>query len=309
VPGPTPGPDPSSVRRPGPWTHRDISANGTRLHVAELGDGPLILLLHGFPEFWWSWRHQILPLAEAGYRVAAVDLRGYGASDKPPRGYDPFTLSADLAGLISALGAQDATLVGSDWGAFLAWTTAALHPKAVRDLAVLSMPHPLSWRAGMVRRPGAQVTAASSALWFQLPWRPERLLVADDSVYTGELLRRWSGPAGNFPDAQYERACRDAIRIPGVAHSALEYFRWLVRSSFRPDGARLTRILQPPTQQAVLQIHGEADPYTLLATAATSRERVAGSYDWVQLPGVGHFPHQEAPDDVTDALLSWLGPA
>src|SRR5207249_12097458 len=92
----------------GPWTHRDISANGIHLHVAELGSGPLVVLLHGFPEFWWAWRHQLVDLADAGWRAVAPDLRGYGASDKPPRGYDAMTLAADVAGLIRALGERDA---------------------------------------------------------------------------------------------------------------------------------------------------------------------------------------------------------
>src|SRR5437016_1263164 len=88
----------------GPWLHRDVSANGIRLHVAEAGNGPLVVLLHGFPEFWWSWRHQLVALADAGDRVVAPDLRGYGASDKPPRGYDAVTLAGDIAGLVRAMG-------------------------------------------------------------------------------------------------------------------------------------------------------------------------------------------------------------
>ncbi|MGB8199546.1 MAG: alpha/beta hydrolase, partial [Pseudonocardiaceae bacterium] len=135
-------PDPSSVRIPGPWTHRDVSANGIRLHVAELGTGPLVLLLHGFPEFWWSWRHQLPALAAAGHRAVAVDLRGYGDSDKPPRGYDLWTLSGDVAGLIRALGERHADLVGHDWGGILSWCTAALHPRVVRSVAVLAAAHP-----------------------------------------------------------------------------------------------------------------------------------------------------------------------
>ena len=124
----------SAVLIRGPWTHRTVSANGIRLHIAEAGSGPLVLLLHGFPEFWWSWHHQLVSLAEAGFHVVAPDLRGFGASDKPPRGYDAPTLSADLAGLVRALGEQDAVFVGHDWGGHLAWSTAALHP-AVRQLA------------------------------------------------------------------------------------------------------------------------------------------------------------------------------
>src|SRR6201990_1897845 len=98
----------------GPWTHRSVTANGCRFHVASMGEGPLVLLLHGFPEFWWSWRHQLVALSDAGYRVVAPDLRGYGASDKPPRGYDVPTLAADLAGLVRALGESKAVFVGHD---------------------------------------------------------------------------------------------------------------------------------------------------------------------------------------------------
>src|SRR5512143_1870526 len=121
-------PDESVVLVEGRWAHRTVTANGQRFHVAELGDGPLVVLLHGFPQFWWSWRHQLLALADTGYRAVAPDLRGYGASDKPPRGYDAFTLSADVAGLVRALGERDAVIVGHDWGGFLGWTTAAMHP-------------------------------------------------------------------------------------------------------------------------------------------------------------------------------------
>ncbi|MBC7680648.1 MAG: alpha/beta fold hydrolase, partial [Pseudorhodobacter sp.] len=106
----------SSVLVEGPWTHRDVTASGLRFHVAEHGpaDGPLVLLLHGFPEFWWSWRHQLVALGDAGFHAVAPDLRGYGATDKPPRGYDAYTLSADIAALVRALGADDAVLVGHD---------------------------------------------------------------------------------------------------------------------------------------------------------------------------------------------------
>src|ERR1700743_1419700 len=137
----------------GPWTHRSVTANGTRFHVASMGEGPLVLLLHGFPEFWWTWRHQLVTLAEAGYRAVAVDLRGYGGSDKPPRVYDLITAAADAAGLIRALGEANATIVGHDWGGLTAWTVAAYFPKAVRRLAVVSMAHPLRMRARVLSSP------------------------------------------------------------------------------------------------------------------------------------------------------------
>ena len=137
----------------GPWTHRYVTANGTRFHLASMGEGPLVLLLHGFPEFWWTWRHQLVALAEAGYRAVAVDLRGYGGSDKPPRGYDLITAAADAAGLISALGEANAVVVGHDWGGLTAWTLAAYFPKSVRRLAIVSMAHPLRMRAAVLSSP------------------------------------------------------------------------------------------------------------------------------------------------------------
>jgi pimeloyl-ACP methyl ester carboxylesterase len=108
--------DESCVLLDGEWTHRFVSANGSRFHIVEAGTGPLVLLLHGFPEFWAAWRHQIAALADAGFRAVAVDLRGYGASDKPPRGYDGYTMSADVVGLIRALGERTATIVGTGYG-------------------------------------------------------------------------------------------------------------------------------------------------------------------------------------------------
>src|SRR5258707_9470032 len=129
--------DESVVLLEGDWTHRFVSANGTRLHIAEAGAGPLVLFLHGFPEFWGAWRTQLTALADAGFRAVAVDLRGYGASDKPPRGDDAPNLAADIAALVTALGERDATIVGNDLGGGLAWTIAARHPHVVRPLPLV----------------------------------------------------------------------------------------------------------------------------------------------------------------------------
>ena len=128
-------PEPSEVIRPeGPWTHRDVTANACRFHVVEAGDGPLVILLHGFPTFWWTWRHQLRSLAEAGYRAVAVDMRGYAGSDHPPHGYDPLTLAADVAGLVRALGEPDAFVVGQGWGGLVGWTVAAKHPEVIAQI-------------------------------------------------------------------------------------------------------------------------------------------------------------------------------
>src|SRR3712207_1304446 len=135
--------DASVVLVNGPWEHRMVAANGARFHVAEAGDGPMVLLLHGFPQFWWTGRHQLTALADAGYRAGAMDLRGYGASDKPPRGYDLSTLAADAAGVVRSLGAADAVVVGSDWGGAVAWSMSVLQPKVVRRICAVAAPHPL----------------------------------------------------------------------------------------------------------------------------------------------------------------------
>ncbi|CAO5190829.1 putative hydrolase [Frankia sp. AiPs1] len=300
-------PEPASVLIDGPWRHRDVSANGTRLHVAEQGSGPLVLLLHGFPQFWWAWRHQMAALSAAGYRVVAPDLRGYGASDKPPRGYDPFTLSDDMAGLIRALGERDAAVVGHDWGGLLGWTMATRHPTVVRRLAVLAMAHPLRLRHQIAADPRGQGMASRYLLGFQLPWHPERLLVAANAAHVATLLRDWGGPG--YPDAGTERRYRGAMRIPGVAHSALEYHRWVFRSLFRPDGARFAAALRRSSQVDTLQIHGTLDRVQLPATAQGSGRYISGGYTWRLYEGVGHFPHEEAPDAVNAELLRWLDPA
>jgi pimeloyl-ACP methyl ester carboxylesterase len=293
----------SAVHIDGPWTHRDISANGIRIHVVEAGSGPLVLLLHGFPEFWWSWRHQLTALAAAGYRAVAPDLRGYGSTDKPPRGYDAKTLSADLAGIIRALGEHDADIVGHDWGGQLAWSVAALHPSVVRRIAVLSVPHPLRWPAALLRD-REQRRASRYMLRFQLPWAPERWLVADDARNVAGLLHSWGGPG--FPDAETERRCRDAMQILYTPNRALEYYRWAFRSVPRGDGRRFRAALRRPVAAPVLALHGSLDRCVLPRTARRASRYVRGRYEWRAIEGVGHFPHEEAPDAVTAELLSWL---
>lgn len=279
-----------------------MSANGVRLHVAECGEGPLVLLLHGFPEFWWSWREQLVTLAGAGFRAVAPDLRGYGASDKPPRGYDGPTLAADVAGLVRALGERQCLLVGHDWGGLIAWSVATVHPELVRGLAVLDTPHPLRLRAALLTD-SRQRAAARHVLAFQTPRLAERMLTADDAAWVGDALRRWSG--GRWPPPDVEQRHRDALLLPGTAHLALEYYRWALRSLVRPDGARWARALRRGVDVPVLQLHGALDPVHLPSTAAGSGRWVRAPYRWRPLAGVGHFSAQEAPDEVGGELLEW----
>jgi pimeloyl-ACP methyl ester carboxylesterase len=295
-------PEESVVLVDGRWTHREVTANGARFHLVEHGpaDGPLLLLLHGFPEFWWSWRHQLVALGDAGMHVVAPDLRGYGGSDKPPRGYDAYTLSSDVAAMIRALGAPRAHVVGHDWGGLLAWAVGTLHPSIVATLTVVSMPHPVRMRQALLRD-AAQVKASSYIGFFQLPKLPEARLVNDDAAYVGQLLQRWGGPG--FPDAETAARCRAAMQISGVAHSSLEWYRWAVRSLTRPSGLRFLRLMAGGVHAPVLQIHGALDRCLLPTTVEGSGRFAHGPYELRMLEGIGHFPHEECPDLVS-ALIA-----
>jgi pimeloyl-ACP methyl ester carboxylesterase len=291
----------------GPWTHRFVSGNGTRLHIAEAGRGPLVLLLHGFPEHWAAWQHQLPALAEAGFRAVAVDLRGYGASDKPPRGYDGFTAAADIVGLIRALGEKTASIVGTGYGGQVGWTTAALHPRSVERLVVMAAAHPARLHASLFTGGREQYAAMAPMLAFQLP-RFEHRLTRHDAALVGEYLRRWSGPAwtrtADF--AEYERACRTAMQIPQAAFCAMEAFRWGMRSLLRLHGRRFRAHVRAPIVSPTLHLHGALDPVVLPETALGSGRYVIAAYEWRLLPDVGHFPHREAPDLVTGEIIRWM---
>ncbi|MDH4159357.1 MAG: alpha/beta hydrolase [Actinomycetota bacterium] len=292
-----------SIEVPGPWQHRKVTARGTRFHVAEAGDGPLVLFLHGFPEFWWAWRHQLPAFASSGYRAVAVDLKGVGASDHPPRGYDVPSLADDMAGVIRALGAEDAVVVGHDWGGLLGWTLGSQHPELVRRLVVLSAAHPRQLRAGTLTRP-RQLLASQYAWQMQLPWLPERRMARDSGGYVEELLRAWSAPG--WPDPATAARYRAAMQLGNTAYCFTEYHRWAIRSLVRVDGLSFARRMRTPVAAPVLQIHGALDTCVLPSTAAGGGAYVSGQYRWQELPDVGHFPHEEAPDAVNSLVTHWL---
>jgi pimeloyl-ACP methyl ester carboxylesterase len=299
--------DEASILFDGPWRHRFVDANGVRFHLAEQGSGPLVLLLHGFPEFWWTWQHQIPALAEAGYRVAAVDLRGYGASDKPPRGYDAYTMASDVIGLIRALGERDAYVVGHDLGGLLGFAAAGFHPRSVRRLVVVSSAHPLRQRAALAVDPRGQLAASRHILAFQLP-RFEHVVTRDDAAMVAGLMRHWSGPEWrDTPEfLDYVRACRDAIQLPQAAFCALEAYRWALRTALRVSGRRFVKLLQEPVKVPTLQLHGAVDSCVLPRTAQGSGRYVTAHYEWRILSGIGHFPQLECPDRVTGEILRWI---
>jgi pimeloyl-ACP methyl ester carboxylesterase len=194
--------------------------------------------------------------------------------------------------------------VGHAWGGATAWTVGAMHPRVVSTISVLSAPHPLVTRRAVRRHPHVN----SHVLRFQLPIYPERWLTGENALQVAKLLSAWSGPkwrsAPEFDEVI--RRCRQAMTVPGVAHSALEYYRWAVRSQVRSDGRRFAEAVDKPMQVPVLQIHGELDPVSLESSARASRAWLGPGSEFRCLPEVGHFPHQEAPHTTSKLLTEFL---
>ena len=323
-------PDPSVTRIEGPWRHFEVHANGIRFHVVEaeprvqaaadppaaesgssdsvsarLTDRPLVILLHGFGSFWWSWRHQLTGLT--GARIVAVDLRGYGGSDKPPRGYDGWTLAGDTAGLVRALGHRTATLIGHADGGLVCWATSVLHPRVVRAIGVVSSPHPVALRASALARRDQGLALLPWLLRYQVPMWPEHALTRDDAAELERLVRSRAGAkwAASEDFAEAISHLRRAIQIPSAAHSALEYQRWAVRSQLRGEGRRFMKSMRRPLTVPVLHLRGDADPY-VLADAVSRTERFAPHGRYASIAGAGHFVHEEAPEAVNLELSRFL---
>lgn len=213
-----------------------IDTNGVRLHVVQCGPahGPLVLLLHGFPEFWYGWHRQLPALAAAGYRVWAPDQRGYNLSAKP-RGVAAYAvkqLVADVLGLIDAAGQPQACVVGHDWGGIVAWHLAAQHPERVARVVILNVPHPAVF-GRTLRRSGRQRRKSWYAFFFQLPWLPERLLRLGN-WWAGRQSLVSSSRRGTF-SAEDLRRYQQAWSQPGAMRSMINWYRAAVRHP-RPAG-------------------------------------------------------------------------
>ena len=298
--------DQSDILIEGPWRHRFVAANGARFHVAKAtppGDAPvaapLVVLLHGFPQMWWTWRHQLPALAAAGYRAAAVDLRGTGASDKPPQGYDMPTLARDVAGIIRSLGAEHAVVIGQGVGGTVAWSMPALQPSVTRAVGSLSAPHPLHMHRPWTWPRMLHSTASRHLAFAQLPWFPERAATRGDLVE--RVLTEWGAPG--WLDPEVAAVYRRAAQVPFASHSAMESLRWLVRSTPRPDGQRYLAALRAAELRPTLQVHGERDRAIPVTRA---RSEVGEPYTFRTVDGAGHFLTEEAPERTTQILLDWL---
>ncbi len=269
---------------------RNVAAHGVRLHVVEAGppDGDPVLLLHGFPEFWYGWRHQIPALADAGHRVIVPDQRGYNRSDKPADvgAYALRHLVADALALIDRTGHARVDVVGHDWGAAVAWALAAWYPERVRRLGILNVPHPRVMRETLRTDPW-QMLRSWYALFFQIPELPERLLAFNDGMLLAALMR-WSGHADTFSDEDLA-AYRAAWREPGALRGMLHWYR----AALRHDAMR--RVPDAPIAPPTLVVWGAQDVALRLHMAQPSIERcrdgrlavIDDATHWVQHDAAG----------------------
>jgi pimeloyl-ACP methyl ester carboxylesterase len=270
-----------------------------RLHYVEAGEGPLVVLLHGFPEFWYGWRYQIPALAAAGFRVVAPDMRGYNTSSKPAGidAYDIDHLTIDVRDLIIERGAHSAHLVAHDWGAAVAWVTAMNHPEVVERLAILNLPHPRLFLQSLKTR---QLLKSWYMFFFQLPWLPERVARARH----WQLFRAFSlGTAARpdaFSDEDVERYI-EAWSQPGAMTASINYYRALLRQSPRRTEARL-RVVQAPT----LVIWGERDRYLGKELAEPDRADVPNLERVVRLPQASHWVQHDEPERVNELLVEFF---
>ncbi len=210
------------------WIHRNAVVNGVRLHYVECGSGPLVILLHGFPEFWYAWRYQIPVLAAAGYRMIALDQRGYNVSDKPKRvrHYRLEALLDDVLGIIHHAGEQSAVVVGHDWGGAVAWNFAMRHPQAVEKLIVLNAPHPQRFLEEITTF--SQLRKSWYMFLFQLPWLPEMLIRSGDFAGLERTFRIDPVHPGTFDEVTIGHY-KQAIALPGALSAAINYYRALFR--------------------------------------------------------------------------------
>jgi pimeloyl-ACP methyl ester carboxylesterase len=271
---------------------RFVTANGVRFAYLESGAGPLVLLVHGFPDTAHTWDHVRPALAGAGFRAVAIFTRGYAPSSVPADGrYDSETLGRDLLELVPALGEKGAIVVGHDWGASAAYAAAALGPSLVRKLVTVAIPHP----ASMVPSPRL-LWSVRHFFRFQLP-DAAAMVRRNDFAHVDELVRRWS-PAWNVPPGETDPV-KAAFREPGSLDAALGYYRAL-----RPT---LPAAHRKKIEVDSVCFAGEHDIVDVSAYDR-ARSRFKAGYEVVRMPG-GHFMHREHPERFTTELLRVLGPA
>ena len=289
--------------------HDYAQLDGVRLHYAECGrsDGRLVLLLHGFPECWYSWRHQLTALGER-FHTVAPDLRGYNLSDKPARveDYRMDKLIGDVLGLIKHFGAKDAAIVGHDWGAAIAWAMAARHPERVWKIAALQVPPLPVWRANLTAR---QALSSWYMLFFQLPLVPEWRLALNDFSGLDAMFKKTSRP-GTFTGtdlAVYKNALRqkDPNTKTAALTATINYYRANVFANLaRSNDAATSKDarIRVPT----LFIYGERDFAIVPESVRDVGKHIDAPYRELRLANSNHWVQQESPAEVNAALIRFL---
>ena len=280
------------------WRETETTINGVSLHLVEAGKAgnPLLLLLHGFPEFWWAWRHQITPLADAGYHVVAPDMRGYNKSEAPHgvAAYALDTLAADVAAIADAYRADRFHLVGHDWGAVIGWWVAARYPQRLDRVVLMNGPHPDVLGRQALRHP-TQALRSTYVAFFQLPWLPEATLGGFGFAGLRRAMRASAKPDTFEPGALDRYAA--AWAHPGSLTAMLNYYRALRQ---RPRGGKPAR-LTPPTL-----ILWAGDDRFLERHVAEAGLALCDDGRLEIVEGATHWLHIEEPDQVNGRIVAFL---
>ncbi|HJU53737.1 MAG TPA: alpha/beta hydrolase [Pyrinomonadaceae bacterium] len=285
--------------------HGYAQVGGVRLHYAERGSGgPLVLLIHGFPECWYSWRRQLMALGER-YTVVAPDMRGYNLSDKPTRveDYKINLLVDDVLGLIRHFGRQQAAVVGHDWGAIIAWSVAQHFPEYVSKLVTMQVPPKEVWRKNMTLR---QALRSWYMLFFQLPRLPEWLMSAQDYAFVERIFKKTVARPGTFTDADVA-FYKNALKEPGALTAGINYYRanfWPMFFKRRRKGAE--DLSDGRVRVPTLFIYGEQDHAIVPETVRDVKSFINAPYREVRIKDSAHWVQNEAADEVNAALLSFL---
>ena len=280
--------------------HGSAYVNGVRLHYVTQGVGPLLILLHGFPEFWYSWRYQIPALAKH-FTVVAPDMRGYNESDKPSgvAHYHIDRLTGDVQGLIRAFHEERAVIVGHDWGGGVAWSFAANYPHLTERLVVLNCPHPGAFQKALQEN-RQQLRRSWYIFYFQLPWLPELGLRLFRRRFIAQAFRGMAVRKEAFPDEELHKYA-EALATPGSARAAINYYRAAFRHRLRHGAIHLPQISRP-----TLLIWGEEDTALGKELTYDMDEYFSDRFEIKYIPKCSHWVQQEQPELVNRYLLEFL---